>query len=104
MSVPEVNVNRAADLVADGAPLVDVRQVEEFDEVHAVGALLIPLDQVAARIAEFPRDRAVYLICRSGARSARAAEYLRAQGVDAVNVAGGTNAWVAAGLPVGAGA
>jgi rhodanese-related sulfurtransferase len=42
----------------------------------------------------------VYLICRSGDRSRRACQFLRTQGIDAVNVAGGVMAWIASGQPV----
>jgi rhodanese-related sulfurtransferase len=45
----------------------------------------------------------VYVICAKGGRSLRAAEFYRAQGIDAVNVAGGTTAWVDAGQPVDTG-
>jgi rhodanese-related sulfurtransferase len=102
--VGEVDVHTAAERAAAGAPLVDVRQPDEFEEVRAAGAVLVPLGEVPERLAELPRDRTVYVICRSGARSMRAAEFLVANGVDAVNVAGGTLAWVEAGLPVERGA
>lgn len=98
--VGEVDVRTAAARTAGGAALVDVREPDEFEEVRAVGAVLIPLGQVPARLDELPRDGTVYVICRSGGRSMRAAELLVASGVDAVNVAGGTLAWAEAGLPV----
>lgn len=104
MDVPEVEVGEVPGAMAAGAPLVDVREPAEYDEVHAVGARLVPLGEVLDRAGELPTDGPVYLICRSGARSARAAEALRARGIDAVNVAGGTLAWVDAGLPVASGA
>jgi rhodanese-related sulfurtransferase len=98
--VEQVDVRTAAARAAEGAPLVDVREPDEFDEVHAVGAVLVPLGEVPARLDELPQGRPVYVICRSGARSQRAAEFLQANGVDARNVAGGTLAWVEAALPV----
>lgn len=101
--VPEVDVSEAARLVDGGAPLIDVREPDEYEEVRARAAALIPLSELTERVAEVPTTGPVYLICRSGARSARAAEYLRAGGVDAVNVAGGTLAWVEAGLPTARG-
>lgn len=98
--VGEVDVRVAAESTAGGAPLIDVREPDEFAEVRAGGAVLLPLGQLADRLDEVPRGRTVYVICRSGARSLRAAELLVAHGLDAVNVAGGTLAWVDAGLPV----
>ncbi len=83
-----------------GALLVDVREQNEFDEVHAEGAQLIPLSEFETRYAELPKDRELVMICRSGARSARAGEFLKAQGYgEVVNLAGGTMAWVEGGLP-----
>jgi rhodanese-related sulfurtransferase len=90
------------DVAALAAPqLIDVREVHEFANVHAAGAVNIPLGEIStAEIAPSPDP--VYVICRSGARSARAVEILAVRGVDAVNVEGGTEAWLQAGLPVGA--
>ncbi len=98
-SVPEVTVTEAEAARAGGAVLVDVREPDEWGEVHAAGALHLPLGDVPTRFTELPTGGAIYVICRSGARSMRAAEFLRTQGIDARNVAGGTMAWVEAGLP-----
>ncbi len=87
----------------DGPPplLVDVREPNEFAEVRAEGAVLVPLSTFMLRYRELPQDRSLLMICRSGARSAQATAYLLANGwTDVVNVAGGTLAWERAGLPV----
>jgi rhodanese-related sulfurtransferase len=102
-SVTEVDVEAAADRVRRGAVLVDVREPDEFDEVHAEGAVLIPLGEVPARTGEIPPEQDTLLICRSGARSMRAAQYLAGLGYNVTNVAGGTLDWVERGLPVGHG-
>ncbi|WP_404311389.1 rhodanese-like domain-containing protein [Agrococcus terreus] len=83
--------------VAD-RPLVDVREQQEWDAGHAVDAIHIPMSEVVARLSEVPDGAAV--ICRSGARSAQVVAYLEQQGLDAVNVAGGTLAWAQAGRPM----
>lgn len=80
--------------------VIDVREPWEFAEGHVPGARLVPLSTVAARVADVPTDRPVYLICAVGARSAQAARFLAGHGVDAVNVDGGTGGWLAAGYPV----
>ena len=80
-----------------------VRVPHEYDELHVPGAQLIPLAEVAERSGEVPQGETVYVICRSGARSRRAAAHLREVGYDAVNVAGGTLAWVEAGHEVAIG-
>lgn len=91
----------AADaLVATGAYLLDVRNDDEWVLGHAPAATLIPLGELAARAGELPTDRRIAVVCRSGGRSAQATEALVGAGYDAVNVAGGMQAWLAAGLPV----
>ena len=97
---PQVGVHDLAAALDQGAYLVDVREPLEWAEARVNGATLIPLGSITERVAEIPADRTVYVICRSGGRSDRAAGWLRTQGVDAVNVDGGTLAWIEAGLPV----
>jgi rhodanese-related sulfurtransferase len=100
MPLPEITVAELATRLDGGAVLFDVRNPDEYDEAHVPGARLVPLPEVADRLDEFPTDTEVLVICRSGARSATASEFLRANGVDAVNVAGGTLAWIAEGRAV----
>lgn len=86
--------------VQQGALLVDVREQNEYDELRAEGATLLPLSELESRFSELPKDRELVMICRSGARSARAGEYLKENGYDrVVNLGGGTLAWAEAGLP-----
>jgi len=99
VEVPEIDVEALAERRADGVPLFDVREPDEYDEAHVPGAVLVPLATVPDALEQFPTDGPVYVICASGGRSRRASQFLRANGVDAVNVAGGTKAWLAAGKP-----
>ncbi len=94
-SVAELAAARAA-----GITLVDVRTPAEFAGGHVPGAVNIPLDQVEARITELPEVGDIHVICAAGGRSAKATALLTAKGRAAINVAGGTNAWIAAGLPI----
>ena len=103
MSVPEISVEDLVVKQAAGAPIVDVREPDEWERVHVPGAVLIPLGELVERVDEVPDTDTVYVICATGARSERAAEHLRRIGIDAVNVAGGTKAWAAAGHPVESG-
>ena len=82
-----------------GGVLIDVREPDEYVEAHVGGARLLPLQHVPDAVAELPTDSPVFVICLSGGRSHRAAAFLRSNGIDAVNVLGGTAAWVQAGLP-----
>ena len=100
MEVPEIDVTELAARRAQGAPLIDVRTPREYEDARVPGAVLIPLGEVVERIEEVPTEGTVYVICARGPRSAKAVEHFRAQGIDAVNVAGGTVAWIDAGLPV----
>lgn len=83
--------------------LVDVREPGEFEEVRAKNAVNVPLgevngDRVRSIGADLTSD--IFLICRSGARSMRAAESLESAGFENLyNVEGGTLAWVDANLP-----
>ena len=99
-SLPEVDVAALAEASADGAYVLDVRQPDEYEAGHVPGAVLVPLDQLEARLGEVPRDVPLYVICRSGARSAAAVGALAGAGYSATNVAGGTLAWIEAGHPV----
>jgi rhodanese-related sulfurtransferase len=98
--VPQVSADEGATLIERGALLLDVREPDEWVAGHAAAAVHIPLGQVPARAGEVPADGTVVVICRSGARSNKAAGYLRVQGLDAVNLAGGMQAWAASGLDV----
>ncbi|HVA38253.1 MAG TPA: rhodanese-like domain-containing protein [Candidatus Dormibacteraeota bacterium] len=87
--------------IAEGAVLIDVRELHEWHEAHVAEARHMPLMEVPERLHEFPRDREVVLICRSGRRSGNACDFLVERGFDGVfNLAGGMLAWVQAGLPV----
>jgi rhodanese-related sulfurtransferase len=98
--VPEVEVEEGRRLLDGGAFLLDVREGDEWDAGHAPEAQFIPLGEVTARFGELPRDRRIVVICRSGARSDRAAQFLTGRGVDAVNLSGGMRAWAAGGYDV----
>jgi rhodanese-related sulfurtransferase len=86
--------------VPGGAYLLDVREDDEWDAGHVPGAVHIPLGELGARYTELDRDRPLYVICRSGNRSARAAQALAGAGWDARNVADGMIGWHDAGLPM----
>ncbi|WP_135229189.1 rhodanese-like domain-containing protein [Deinococcus fonticola] len=97
---PTVSVQDLKTAVDSGASVLDVRTPQEFAEGHIASAVNLPLDEVAARASEVPGDKLVYVICRSGNRSAQASELLKKAGKDVKNVSGGMNDWMAAGYPV----
>lgn len=84
------------------APFVlDVRAPEEFVTGHVPGAVNIPYDQVAARLAEVPKDKDIVLYCRSGRRAGMAAEVMAANGYTRLkHLEGDMPAWIEQGRPV----
>lgn len=97
----EVSVDEAHRRVTGGwAVLVDVRETDEFDAGHAAGAVSKPLSALVPE--GLPMGVDVFMICRSGGRSAKAVQKAHQGGVTAYNVTGGTAAWFQAGLPMSA--
>jgi len=86
--------------------LIDVRTPEEYQAGHVPGAKLITLNTLPVQLDAFPKQGDVFLICRSGARSAQAADYLARQCgySNMINIEGGTMAWTQAGYPIDKGA
>lgn len=87
--------------LASGTPplLLDVREYPEFAAGHLAGARMIPLAELESQMADLPRDREIVTVCRTGRRSAQAADALRRNGFSSVSdLGGGITAWEKAGL------
>jgi phage shock protein E len=98
---PEITVSEAYDKYQTGAFVLDVRTQEEWDDFHAPNTTLIPLDQLASRLNELPRDREIVVVCRSGNRSQQGRDILLNAGFQQVtSMKGGLNEWRASGYPV----
>jgi rhodanese-related sulfurtransferase len=97
VDIPEIDVDGLEAALVDGALLFDVRETDEFAEARIPGARLVPMATVPDRLEEFRADGPSYVVCASGNRSGRVVEFLRAHEIDAVNVAGGTSAWIRSG-------
>jgi rhodanese-related sulfurtransferase len=87
------------------ADLVDVRTPAEFAEIHAQGTRLVPIDVLDPKAimadCNGSAHEPLFVICKSGDRSAKAVEKFRAAGfTNVISVEGGTSAWKQAGLPV----
>ena len=105
--VPSVDVKQAAEMQGDdgGALIIDVREPNEYAQIRARGDVLLQLGRLNNRTKDLPRDREILLMCRTGARSANATQFLAANGFENVtNVNGGIMAWYQAGLPTTSGA
>ena len=76
------------------AQLIDVREPNEYEAGHILGARNIPLSQLKMRMKELRPDKPVYLYCQSGSRSARAAQFLYKKGYkDLSHLQGGFKKW-----------
>ena len=96
-----VSVTDLKAAVEGGAAVLDVRTAAEFAEGHIAGATNIPLDGLGALTGDLDPGQPLYVICRSGSRSAQAsAQLVKAGFRDIRNVTGGMNEWQAAGYPV----
>lgn len=80
--------------------LVDVREIEEYQDGRIPGAVNIPLSLLQMRLDEIPREKPVVLVCARGGRSAMAAEFMVSAGYDELyNLEDGTLGWQMRGLP-----
>ena len=95
-----VDVREARNFLSQGATLLDVRELDEWSNGHAPDAVHVPLAELPDRQRELSKDRLTICVCRSGARSARAAHFLAEQGYDVVNLEGGMLAWRAQAGPL----
>lgn len=94
--VTKVDSDMAKALIKDeGAVLIDVRSQQEHDERHIEGSILIPMDEISAKIEEqvAEKDKPIIVYCRSGRRSAIAAEELIKMGYTKVYDLGSIDAW-----------
>jgi rhodanese-related sulfurtransferase len=100
----EVDIDELARVRDSGnVALIDVRRRDEYEEFHVPGAVLIPLDELPDRLGELPPVSPLYIICRTGHRSGIAAEFLAEQQIEAINVAGGSLAWMKSGKEIATG-
>ncbi|MDA8196050.1 MAG: rhodanese-like domain-containing protein [Actinomycetota bacterium] len=98
--IPEINPLQAYEAISNGTPIVDVREADEFDAGHIADAISLPLSTISESYREMSLPETLIINCRSGARSARATEFLRSIGYNAYNLTGGVIAWTHAGLPI----
>lgn len=90
----------AAALIDAGAPVIDVRDDDEFEAGHIPQARHVPFERLSEAAEGLPEEGRVLFVCRTGDRSGAAADAFAASGYDAVNIEGGLEAWAGEGLPL----
>jgi rhodanese-related sulfurtransferase len=93
----EIAPERAAELIASGAELVDVRRDYEFEAGRIAGARHVEINELPGEAESIAKDRPVVFYCRTGSRSSLAAAAFSQAGWDAYNLEGGLKAWVESG-------
>ncbi len=86
--------------VPAGAQLIDIREVDEYNQWHAEGAINLPLSELQARYGELDLDSDIYLMCRSGGRAAQVSSWLEKNGIDTIVITGGMIDWEHFGRPM----
>jgi rhodanese-related sulfurtransferase len=102
MSWKEITVH---DLdISEVTTLIDVREPDEYTDGHIPGAINVPLSVLESSLGDIPSTGIVHMVCRSGARSATACDFLTQQSSHSsasfVNVGGGTMGWIVEGREV----
>ncbi len=93
--------NVAPNAVPEGVHLIDVREQNEWDAGHAATAQHLPASTLMENLDQLPEtDDPLYIVCRGGGRSFQVAQWLNANGFEAINVAGGMDMWFESGLPI----
>jgi rhodanese-related sulfurtransferase len=97
----EITASQAFEKYQHGAFFLDVRSEEEWNAGHVPGSVAIPLDELAGRLGELPKDREIVVVCALGLRSTEGAKILVEAGFWPVGcLRGGLQAWSAAGYPL----
>lgn len=73
--------------------IIDVREVDEVAEGKIPGAINIPLGRIEFRMHELDKSKEYIIVCRSGARSGRASQFLESYGFNVINMTGGMLSW-----------
>lgn len=100
----QITAAQAAEKRDQGAFILDVREPDEWAQMHIPGATLIPLGELPDRLNEIPKDKEIVVVCRSGNRSAQGRDILLNAGFTSVtSMTGGMTQWRAQGFPVAEG-
>jgi rhodanese-related sulfurtransferase len=99
-SETDLSAERVAELVDEGAELIDVRRPYEWEAGRIAGARQIEMNDLPAGADSIDRERPVVFYCRTGNRSGMAAAAFREAGYEAYHLADGIEGWVAEGRAI----
>ena len=80
-------------LDTDTITLLDIRSREEYELNGFSGSVNVPFDEIGSGLSKLPKDKPVYVLCRTGDLSAEVAEILEDRGYDVYNIEGGYAAY-----------
>lgn len=92
VEIPPTELKRRLD-AAEPTAILDVRDPWEHELCAISGARLIPMDQLQGRVDELDPEQEVVVYCHHGQRAGAVVQWLRRQGIPAVNLRGGIDAW-----------
>lgn len=91
--IKSITPSELKQLLPNKPVILDVREVDEYQAGHIPSAQNVPLSGLPDNISQVSAPQPLYLICRSGRRSLRAARILRKAGYQVINVSGGMLSW-----------
>lgn len=89
-----INASEISALDTEKVLLLDIRSREEFEVSGIVGSVNVPFDEISSGLSKLPKDKPVYVLCRTGDLSEEVAEILEDRGYDVYNIDGGYAAYI----------
>ena len=89
-----INASEIPALDTEKVLLLDIRSREEFENNGIKGSVNVPFDEISSGLSKLPKDKPVYVLCRTGDLSEEVAEILEDRGYDVYNVEGGHAAYI----------
>lgn len=97
--IPAIDITELEEQMSYGVEVLDVRNFGEYETARIPDVIHIPFEELEARHSELDMEASYCVVCAKGGRSAKAVEFLVANGYNAINVEGGTDAWLELGKP-----
>ena len=89
-----INASEIKSLDTEKVLLLDIRSREEFEINGIKGSVNVPFDEISTGLSKLPKDKPVYVLCRTGDLSEEVAEILEDRGYDVYNIEGGYAAYI----------